>query len=89
MPDEQTPAAPPLVEIPNDELARDLGLILQLTKGRVARDSAAREAFAIIGARVADYFREHGYVVMRPAPRKAHSSSDFGMRLPGRSQLQD
>ena len=84
MPDEPvTPSPPRLVELPNDELGNLLGQVLQLTRGRPLRDGAAREAFAIVGDRVAQYFRENGYVVMRPAPKPKHSSATFGMRLPG------
>ena len=68
-------APKPLVEIPSDEVGELIAIALTVTKGNAARSSAAREAFHVVGARLTEYFRQSGIVLMRPPPRDAHSNN--------------
>ena len=82
MTDAHTASEPTLVPIPEAEASELIALGLTVSRGSALRASLAREAFAVIADRLTDYFRQSGIVLMRPPPRKAHSSNDLGMNGP-------
>ena len=72
----------PLVPIEARDAAELIAMALSLTKGRVRQADIAREANSAVADRLLEYFRQSGVVLMRPPPRKAHSSNDLGMNGP-------
>ena len=85
MSDVEPPPDHPLVPIKPRDAAELIATALSLTKGRVRQADIAREANSAVADRLLEYFQASGIVLMRPPPRKAHSSNDLGMGS-GRSE---
>lgn len=56
-----------------EKLKEDIALALKMLRGRVLRDRAAGEAFALIASLVVDEFVRRGFEVTAPPPTEMHS----------------
>ena len=82
MPDVIPPTDRPLVPISDTDAGELIAIALGLTRGSVRKADIAREANSAVAARLLEYFRQSGVVLMRPPPREAHSSTGMGMSGP-------
>lgn len=64
-----------LVPISDADVAMEIRLALNMTKGRKLEEAIAREANSAVADRLIEYFRQSGIVLMRPPPRIPHSSN--------------